>query len=77
MKRIAIINVSLKGKTFTSKFPIDETVQEYQIADEAYRLGLMFADTQVLAIYGHKISSYKFAEFLNDLEYNYEIKEEQ
>lgn len=75
--RIATINVSIKDKTFHSVFPIDERVQEYEIADEAYRLGMMFADTQVIATYGHRISSSEYALFLRDLEYNYEIKEVQ
>lgn len=75
MNRIAVINVSIKDKSFTSKFPIDEQIQEYQIADEAYRLGLLFADTQIIATYGHKISASEFAKFISDLDYTYEIKE--
>lgn len=77
MNRIATINVSLKGKSFTSKFPIDDNVQEYQIADEAYRLGLLFAETQILSLYGHRISSYEFASFISDLNYTYNIKEDK
>lgn len=73
--KIAIINVTLNDKNFTSQFPIDENVQEYQIADEAYRLSMLFADTQVLATYGHRISSSEFAKFISNLDYNYKIEE--
>lgn len=75
MARIATINVSMKGKSFTSTFPIEDNVKEYQVADEAYRLSLMFADTQIIAHYGHRVSSYEFAEIIRDLDYDYEIKE--
>ena len=75
MTRIVTINVSMKDKSFTSTFPIEEHIKEYQVADEAYRLGLQFADTQVIARYGHRISSSEFADFLRELDYSYEIKE--
>lgn len=75
MTRIATIRVYLKGKTFVSEFPINDYIQEYQIADEAWRLALHFADTQAIAMYGHDIPSAKFNELLNDLDYTYEIKE--
>ena len=73
--RKAIINVSLYDKTFTSEFEITDRIKEYEVADEAYRLALMFANTQVIALFGHKVSGSKFAEILSNLDYEYEIKE--
>ena len=73
--RKATIIVSLNGKSFETSFEIDERVEEYEIADEAYRVGLLFADTQMIATYGHRVSDYKFAEFLRKLEYEYKIEE--
>ena len=75
MARTAIITVSMKDKSFTSSFPIEDHIKEYQVADEAYRLGLMFADTQLIARYGYRVSSTVFAEALRELDYSYEIKE--
>lgn len=71
--RKAVINISLYDKSFTSEFEIAEKVQEYEIADEAYRLALMFANTQVIALFGHRVSGNKFAEILGDLNYEYTI----
>lgn len=74
--RIAIIDVTLKDKTFKSEFPIAQDTPEYKIADEAFRLGMLFANTQMLAKFGRQISVHEFAEFIKDLDYNYEIREE-
>ncbi len=73
--RKAYIEVSIKGQSFKTEFPIKDHVEEYQIADEAFRLGIMFANTQVIAKYGHTISPYEFGKFIQDLDYTYEIKE--
>ena len=67
----ATINISFKGKTFTSEFPITQTTKEYEIADEAYRLGLLFAHTQLLAKYGYELSPHEFGKMLQDLDYSY------
>ena len=74
--RTAAIHVSLRGKTFDSKFPIKQETPEYKVADEAYRLGMLFAHTQMLAVYGKPVPDYKFGEFIQDLDYTYEIQEE-
>lgn len=73
--RKATIIVSLNDKSFETSFEIDEFVQEYQIADEAYRVGLLFANTQIIATYGHRVSEHKLAEILRKLEYDYTIEE--
>lgn len=75
MARVATITVSMKDKSYTDTFPIEDHVKEYQVADEAYRLGLIFADTQIIARFGRRISSSEFADALRELDYTYEIKE--
>lgn len=74
--RIAVINVTLRDKTFQSKFPINQETPEYKIADEAYKVGMLFAHTQMLAQFGMPISGYEFEKFIQDLDYTYEIREE-
>lgn len=75
--KTATINISLRDKTFKSEFPIQQETPEYKIADEAFRLGMLFAHTQMLAQFGKQISEYEFAKFLEELDYTYEIKEEK
>lgn len=70
MKKVSI-KISIRDHSFVSSFESD--APEYAIADEAYRLALMFADTRVLAEYGHPLSGYEFGAFLEDLEYDYTI----
>lgn len=72
----AIITCSIENKTFESHFPIDRETPEYMIADEAYRLAILFAQTQFIAKFGRIISGHDFGEFLKNLDYDYKIKEE-
>lgn len=76
-KRTAVINITMGDKSFSTSFPIEPYIKEYQIADEAYRLAMLFADTQIMARYGHKLSSKKLSNVLQELDYTYEIKEEK
>ena len=71
----AIITCSIEDATFESHFPIDKGTPEYMIADEAYRLAILFAHTQFIARFGRLISGYDFGEFLKKLDYDYKIKE--
>lgn len=74
--RKAVIDVSLRGKTFNIEFEISDNVKEYQVADVAYATALRFADTQIMAIFGHSsIPSKEFSKIMHDLDYNYQIKE--
>lgn len=73
----AIITCSIEDATFESHFAIDKGTPEYMIADEAYRLAILFAQTQFIARFGHLISGYDFGEFLKKLDYDYKIKEEE
>lgn len=73
--RRAYVNVTFAGKSFKSNFDIEDHIQEYQVADEAYRLAMLFAETQVIAEYGHMVSFHKFVELLQQLDYNYYIME--
>lgn len=75
MKKKATITVSLNNKSFVTSFDTREDVKEYEIADEAYRVGLMFAETQAIATYGKRPPEFKFAEFLRNLDYDYKIEE--
>lgn len=73
--RKAMIDVTLNQANFHSEYDIDESTKEYEVADEAYRLALLFAETQTRATYGRMIPMYEFAEVLRSLDYTYEIKE--
>lgn len=74
MKKV-VITVSHKDKKFESKFEIEDSVPEYVIADEAYDLAMRFAYTRMIAIFGHKLPIHQMADFLQDIDYNYIIKE--
>lgn len=75
MKRQAYITITFNGKTFNDSFPIEPYIQEYQISDEAYRLALLFAQTQIIAIFGHKVPFHKCASLFETLDYDYRIEE--
>lgn len=65
------IKVTVRGHSFATQFQSDKP--EYAIADEAYRLALMFANTRVIAEYGHALSGHEFGKFLEDMDYDYTI----
>lgn len=71
----AIITCSIEDATFESHFAIDKETPEYMIEDEAYRLAILFAQTQFIARFGRLTSGYDFGEFLKKLDYDYKIKE--
>ena len=72
MKNCTIF-ISLRDKTFTSNFPVKEDIPEYMIADEAYRLALIFAKTQAIAIHGY-FNVRQFTDLLQELDYTYTIQ---
>lgn len=74
---VAVISCSIEDRNFTTKFPISKTIPEYMIADEAYRLAIIFAQTQYIAKFGYLSSDYDFGIFLKNLDYNYKIEEEK
>ncbi len=67
------IAISLYDEIFVSNFSIAGTTPEYVIADEAFRLALMFAKTQIIAKYGY-FDYNTFSKFMRDLEYSYTIE---
>lgn len=69
----ALIKVTLGDSTFETTLTLDKSVPVYVIADEAYRLALMFAETQYIARYGHPVIIHEFAEMLKELDYSYSI----
>ena len=73
--RKVTVTVSFCEKSFESKFEIEDHIKEYQISDEAYRLALLFAKTQIIAKFGHMVPFYKFAPMMETLDYQYTIKE--
>lgn len=75
MKNVTI-SVSLKDKSFESKFKIEDSIPEYIIADEAYALAMRFAHTRMIATFGHKLPIHQFSDFLKELNYNYVIEED-
>ena len=60
--KTAHIHVSIRGYSYNSTFETDGP--EYLIADEAYRVALLFAETCVMIEYGHALSGYEFGIFL-------------
>lgn len=74
---VAVISCSIEDKNFTTKFPISKTIPEYMIADEAYRLAIIFAQTQYIAKFRYLSSDHDFGIFLKNLDYNYKIEEEK
>ncbi len=77
MKRICIITCSINSNSFTTSFYLEHEVPEYVLADEAWRVALLFAQTQAIAALGCCYSSHQFAKFMEDLKYDYIIKEEK
>lgn len=75
MNRTVDINLSLGDKTFNSSFPIGKNIKEEQIDDEAYRLSLMFVNTEIFARYGNRIPTNAFETLWKELSYSYTIKE--
>lgn len=73
--KTAIISVSLHSKTFEDRFPIDSETKEYEIADRAFQLALMFVQTRAIAERGRKPTGYEFGKLLEETEYNYKIEE--
>ena len=74
---VAVIYCSIEDRNFTTIFPISKTTPEYIIADEAYRLAIIFAQTQYSAKFGYLSSDHDFGIFLKNLDYNYKIEEEK
>lgn len=70
----ATINCAVNGKHFTTTFDVTASTPEYLIADEAYRVAMLFAETQFIAQYGYRpAGSHEFAKFLSSLDYSYTI----
>lgn len=69
--RKARITISLYGHSYETTFQTDKP--EYVIADEAYRLALIFVKTRIIAEKGYMVSSHEFGEILKDLEYDYSL----
>lgn len=65
--------VTLGNGSFETTAKYDESLPMYVFADEAYKIALMFAETQYIARYGHPIDIHEFAEMLKELDYSYEV----
>lgn len=65
---------SINNRKYETNFSCDAATKEYVIADEAYRIAMMFAETQAIVKYGRSVNTHEFAEFLKDLDYNYIIR---
>ena len=74
--KTAIISVSFHSKTFEDRFPLDSETKEYEIADRAFQLALMFVQTRVVAERGFKPNGYEFGKLLEETEYDYKIEED-
>lgn len=67
----AIISVSLHQKTFEDRFPITPDIKEYEIADRAFQLAVLFAQTVFISQHGYKPNGDELGRLLRDIEYNY------
>ena len=54
---------------------INSETKEYEIADRAFQLALMFVQTRAIAERGRKPSGYEFGKLLEETEYDYKIEE--
>ena len=71
----ATIVCSVNGKEFKTSFEIIVKTPEYLIADEAYKVDMLFDETQFIAQYGYRpAGSHEFAKFLSSLDYSYTIE---
>ncbi len=73
--RKAMVEITMGQAKFNSEFDIADTTKEYEVADEAWKQALLFAETQTISTYGHRLPIYEFAEELKNLDYTYTIKE--
>lgn len=69
------INCSIDNHTFSTTRTLERRPQEYEIADEAYTVALMFAYTQMLAKFGYALSDWEYGKFLSTLDFEYKIEE--
>lgn len=67
------IDISIDDHDFGSTFTLPNDVSEYVIADEAYRLALLFAETRAIADTGVTPSPRELAEYLKKTTYEYTI----
>lgn len=70
MKNARIV-VSFHGQSYEETFKTDKP--EYAVADEAYRVAMLFAETRIIAERGYMVSSYEFGQILEDLDYDYSL----
>lgn len=71
-----IINIQWKDKKYSTTFMAPEGIQEYKIADEAFRLADLFVQTQYIAEYGVSPSQRVLSQLYQDLDYDYTIERE-
>lgn len=69
------INCSVNGQTFQTVRTVERRPADYEVADEAYVIALMFAETQMLKKYGCVISDWEYGKFLSTLDFSYTIEE--
>lgn len=74
MKRVTI-SCKLGDEEFHCTFAPSYEMPEYMIADEAWRLALLFAETQAAATIGPGFSMHDLAVLLEQLTYNYKVEE--
>lgn len=74
MKRVTI-SCHLGQEEFSCTFVPSYEMPEYMIADEAWRLALLFAETQAIATIGPGFSMHDLAVLLEQLTYDYKVEE--
>ena len=69
------INCSINDQNFQVVRTGERRPADYEVADEAYMIALMFAETQMLKQYGYTISDWEYGKFLSTLDFSYTIEE--
>lgn len=65
------ITVKIDNEQYTTNITSEESIPEYMIADEAWRLACLYARTKAIAATGTSPSSYELSKFLEKVEYTY------
>lgn len=60
-------------RNYSKSITFQTTDPEYMIADAAYLMAIAFAEACAMREYGHALSDYELALFLEDLDYDYTI----
>lgn len=73
MKNVVIVVTLDNQEAYRNEFQTDENTPEYLIADRAYQLALIFADTKLIATLGRRPHLHELIDILPRIDYTYSI----